>query len=628
MAEGEHLFHPRRVPPESRALGGYRLIHELGAGGMATLYLATDAAGRLVAVKRLHPHLARERAFLEMFSDEAMIAARISHPNVCRVFGLEQVSGQLFLVMEYVHGESLAALSHALHRGTSTFPVELALHLVGQACLGLHAAHEQTDAEGHPLQVVHRDISPQNLLVTYEGELKVVDFGIASALARLHHTEVGLIKGKPAYMAPEQARGDGAVDRRADIFALGAVLYELLCGVRCFAGDSPIEVLRRVQAGDVTPPREYRPELPSVVEALLVRALAPRPEERFATAEELYRHVDRAIFSVGADMSARAIGDLMRRTLARRYAIREELRALAFAAPEVLEDEDLEATLIGMPQPPLARCEYCGAGFGSPELVLAHVDGCEQRAWWERNVAALRPAREAGDPEDLRQRFPAPGEQHHVREGLWQRLRRRLGSERRAPIVVRLETVNARLGRVHDHVASQLAARAMAALLSMVAEISEARINAAPLLERLKPKLMGCANVALRVTLEAETGAAFLSYTTDRDLAGEVSALEKRLARAGSEKLRGELGQEVQRKRALTAERERVAVRRERLLSLLEFVVDAVELTHAKVLEVVASPAMGESQADTQISVFLESLLRDVELEGAALHEADAALDP
>jgi serine/threonine-protein kinase len=614
---GEGLFEPRRVPAGERALGRFRLLHELGAGGMATLFLATDELGRLVAIKRLHPHLAAEQRFVEMFSDEAAIAARIRHHNVCQVHGLERHGGQLFIVMEYVHGESLAALQEQ-HPGP--LPVEVAAHLLGQACLGLHAAHTLADDDGRSLHVVHRDVSPRNLLVTYDGELKVVDFGIAAAASKLHQTETGTVKGTVAYSSPEQLRGQ-PVDGRGDIFALGAVLYEAVCGARCFQGRSLPETIAKIQTGTFRPPRELRPDLPPALEAMILQALAARPERRQPSAVALYRQLYDLLAAAPGGMTARAISDRMRRVFAQRYALREQMLSLAFAAPDVLEEEELTLELA---EPGSAhRCEFCAKVLGSDAALQEHVVSCSQRQWWEHNFGTSQQDDGVGDIQAVRQHAAEREPELEVR-GLWSRLRERLSrAPKKDPLVLRLERIQARLDSVRHYRAEQLSDRAMVALWRMVELINDKSPDANSLLGRLKPRLVRCANLLLGVTLELEANADYLSSTSDSALKDEIGALVRRLEAAPAGELTRELELNIRRKRGLQAERQRLVDRNKLLLLRLESMVAAVELTHGKVLRISNSPVVADSQATTQITVFLDSLLLEVEQLARSVQETE-----
>jgi serine/threonine protein kinase len=302
-ATEEHFEHaPIAVSREpDRWLGSYRLCFELSAGGMASVYLARKrgAAGfeKLVALKRTHPHLARERKFVEMFLDEARIASLIDHANVCSVFDFGETDGLYFIAMEYLVGEPLSRVGHMLtvagHPTDRAHAVRIA-RVLADAAEGLHAAHELRDIHGKRLEVVHRDVSPHNLFVTYDGTVKVVDFGIAVARDRLHQTASGQVKGKFPYMSPEQLRGS-AVDRRADVFSLGVVGFELLTLRRLFKRPTEAQTITAVLNEEVPPPSTIASGLPPELDAIILRALARDPDDRFPTARELSRELNRFV---------------------------------------------------------------------------------------------------------------------------------------------------------------------------------------------------------------------------------------------------------------------------------------------------------------------------------------------
>lgn len=286
-------------------LGRYEVGAAIASGGMATVYLArmSGPAGfeKLVALKRVHPHLAQEPAFVEMFLDEARIASRIQHPNVCQVFDFGQTDGAYFIAMEFLVGETLAKVQRAIARSDYLNDPRRPLacvRLIVDACEGLHAAHELRDRDGELMNVVHRDISPQNLFVTFDGHAKVVDFGIASASGRLHQTSSGTVKGKFSYMAPEQAMGK-TVDRRADVFSLGVVLWELLAFKRLFRRDTPGESLAALLNEEIGPPSERSRLAPPEFDPIVLRALERDPDKRYPTARELGRDLARAAGRLG-----------------------------------------------------------------------------------------------------------------------------------------------------------------------------------------------------------------------------------------------------------------------------------------------------------------------------------------
>jgi serine/threonine protein kinase len=264
-------------------LGKYQLLRKIASGGMGQVFLAREhGAGieRLVVIKRVLPHLAQDEGFLEMFQEEAQLVAGLRHPNLITILEWAQVEGRYCLAMEYVQGEDVRRLDRfARGRGTPV-PVGLALRIVAEAAAGLHYAHQACDAEGRPLQLVHRDVSPQNILVGFDGGVKVIDFGVAKAAGSTSNTATGVLKGKYPYMSPEQADGQ-PVDARSDLFALGVVLWELLTRHRLFKGESDLMTLRLVRDCQVPPPSLLNPALPSGLDALVLRALAPTPAARF-----------------------------------------------------------------------------------------------------------------------------------------------------------------------------------------------------------------------------------------------------------------------------------------------------------------------------------------------------------
>jgi serine/threonine protein kinase len=289
---------PARAAPEK--IGRYQLCFELASGGMASVYLAraegTPGFQKLVALKRIHPHLADEKDYVEMFLDEARIASRITHANVCSVFDFGEAEGEYFIAMEYLVGEPLSrvhrrVVADADQRSSPLLPARMA-RVIAQACEGLHAAHELQDSDGESLHVVHRDVSAENLFVTYNGATQVVDFGIAHARQRVHHTEAGQVKGTFPYMAPEQMTA-AVVDRRVDIWALGAVLWELLTLRRLFLRDTDVDTMYAVLSGEIRPPSDYRSDVPTELDEIVLKALQRNPEERWRSAREMGKALHR-----------------------------------------------------------------------------------------------------------------------------------------------------------------------------------------------------------------------------------------------------------------------------------------------------------------------------------------------
>lgn len=271
-------------------VGRYVLHDEIASGGMGTVHLGRLQGGagfsRIVAIKRLNPLLAREPEFLRMFLDEARLAGRVRHPNVVPTSDVVEAEGEVLLVMEYVHGDALSRLLRLTReRGLLPSPAVTSAVLSG-VLYGLHAAHEATDERGEPLGIVHRDVSPQNVIVGSDGVARLVDFGVAKATGRLQTTSEGQIKGKLSYMPPEQIQGQ-AVDRRADLYATGVVLWEMLTGERLFLGENQGNTIQRVLLGDVTPPSQLVPGLSPALDDVVLCALAHEPSDRFSTAREM-----------------------------------------------------------------------------------------------------------------------------------------------------------------------------------------------------------------------------------------------------------------------------------------------------------------------------------------------------
>ncbi len=275
-----------------RQLGRYTLVRKLATGGMAELFLAIQRSvggfEKLIVIKRILPSMNQDQAFIEMLLHEARIAATLSHPNIVQVFDLGMVDGAYFIAMEHVQGEDLRAIVRQMKsQNALEFPMEHALSIVLGVCAGLAYAHDRRDLNGAPLNIVHRDVSPQNVIVTFGGDAKVVDFGIAKSDARPgEDTESGRLKGKIPYMSPEQARGEG-VDWRSDIFAVGVILFELTTGRRLFKTASEYETLKLICDRDYPLPSSIRPDYPPALEAIVMRALAKDRDERWQSAREM-----------------------------------------------------------------------------------------------------------------------------------------------------------------------------------------------------------------------------------------------------------------------------------------------------------------------------------------------------
>jgi serine/threonine-protein kinase len=273
-----------------RRLGNYDILQLIGSGGMAEVFLARSRglAGfeKIVVLKRIHAHLAREPQFVNMFLDEARLAARINDPHVVQIYELGEADGTYFMTMEYLAGESLSTIVKRAIRGGPALPVAHVARVVADAATGLHAAHELRDSRGRPLEVVHRDVSHGNIVILYSGGVKVLDFGVAKARDSLNTTQVGERKGKFGYMSPEQVIGE-PLDRRSDVFSLGVVLWEALTRQSLFSAETEQAAMRRVLEGVPPPPSKLRPEVPPALDQIVLRALHKDRRHRYQTAEEM-----------------------------------------------------------------------------------------------------------------------------------------------------------------------------------------------------------------------------------------------------------------------------------------------------------------------------------------------------
>ncbi|MEM6295886.1 MAG: serine/threonine-protein kinase [Myxococcota bacterium] len=289
-------------------LGRYRVLRPLAVGGMAELHLAhqqgAGGVAKTVVLKRIRPHLAGDAEFARLFENEARLAAGLDHSGIAHVLDYGVEGGLSFIVMEYVHGPSLLELLKKT--APQAMPLAVGLSIVRDIAAALHYAHERTGADGHPLGIVHRDVSPSNVLLTYDGEVKLVDFGIAKATALPQATRSTSIKGKIAYMSPEQAKGE-RVDRRTDVFALGTVAFEVLTASRCFTAAGELALLNKVAVAQYPKPSSIDPAFDPALEQLLARALSVRPEDRFATARAFQEAVETYAASRGLSLSNLAV---------------------------------------------------------------------------------------------------------------------------------------------------------------------------------------------------------------------------------------------------------------------------------------------------------------------------------
>src|SRR4051812_31757984 len=270
---------------------------------------------RLLAVKRILPNIAEDEEFIAMFIDEAKIAVQLQHANIAQIFDLGKVEDSFFIALEHVSGKDLRSIFDRLRGKGDVMPIQQACYIMMQVCEGLDYAHNKRDAQGRELHLVHRDISPQNVLIGYDGEVKLIDFGIAKAAGKASKTQAGILKGKFGYMSPEQVRGL-PIDRRSDIFAVGIVLYELLTSERLFVGESDFSTLEKVRNVEILPPSSYNRKIPPELERIALKALAKDPEDRYQNAIDLHDDLQAFLYSVGEMYSRKDLAAWMKRSFA------------------------------------------------------------------------------------------------------------------------------------------------------------------------------------------------------------------------------------------------------------------------------------------------------------------------
>ena len=299
----------------ARQFGKFQLLKKIATGGMAEIHIAKqrgmEGFEKIVVIKMILPHLATNADFVNMFLDEARIAARLTHPNIVQIYDLGRAAGTYFIAMEYVQGENLRSISKVARKGGAPVPLEHTVKIASQACEGLHYAHMKTDTSGNPLNIVHRDVSPQNILVSFEGVVKLVDFGIAKAATQYAETKAGILKGKYSYMSPEQCKGKH-IDNRSDVFSMGIVLWELATGVRLFKKSSELMILKEITEGKVTPPREVNRQIPAELEAIILKALEKHPDNRFQDGLQMHLALEEFMKNRGLTSSTVHLSAFMR----------------------------------------------------------------------------------------------------------------------------------------------------------------------------------------------------------------------------------------------------------------------------------------------------------------------------
>ena len=332
MNEGHH--------PQQR----YRVIERLAAGGMAEVFVAESAGiegfKKQVAIKRVLPSLSEKKRFIAMFLDEARLSAHLTHSNVAQVFDIGVGDNAYFIVMEYVDGADLKCVIEHTRKTGRPFAVEQACFIASKLCEGLTYAHELRGSDGQPLHVIHRDMSPPNVLITKHGEVKIVDFGLAKATSQLEKSEAGMIKGKFGYLSPEAARGL-EIDLRTDIFAVGIILWEMLSGRRLFFGETDFGTVKLVQEAKIPSLRALNPDVPAELETILARSLTREPADRYASARDFGRDLTEFLFRHGKPVTSYDIAEIVRAAVAQR---KKSLPEKSSIIDKLIEEALLEFT--------------------------------------------------------------------------------------------------------------------------------------------------------------------------------------------------------------------------------------------------------------------------------------------
>ncbi len=346
--------------------GKYLLLERLNVGGMAEVFAAkafgVEGFERILAIKKILPTMAEDEEFITMFIDEARISVQLNHANVVHIHELGKHDDAYYIAMEYVSGKDLRALLERFRRRKEIMPTAMAVFCATKICEGLDYAHRKKDARGQELHIIHRDVSPQNILISYEGEVKIIDFGIAKAANRSQKTQAGILKGKFGYMSPEQVRGL-PIDRRSDVFAVGVILYEMLTGEKLFVGESDFSTLEKVRNAEVPTPRQFNPNIPAGLEKVVMKSLAREAEDRYQWSSDLQEDLMRFLLAGDAIYSSKHLAGFMKDAFAEDL-LRENEKMERFASverPEQVETSGITAAPVRASAPPRRNTQQPGA---------------------------------------------------------------------------------------------------------------------------------------------------------------------------------------------------------------------------------------------------------------------------
>jgi serine/threonine protein kinase len=371
---------------QPKRFGKYILLEQIAVGGMAKLYSAkiTGVEGfeKLIAIKTILPHFAEEKELVSSFIDEAKLAALLNHQNIVQIYDFGAMENSYYISMEYLFGKDLRIIANKSKEKGGQFSLGDALYIISRICSGLEYAHTLKDFQGKPLNIIHRDISPQNVIITYEGDVKIVDFGIAKAASQSSVTQHGMIKGKVSYMSPEQAAGK-SIDHRSDIFSTGILLYELITGRRMFTGESTMQILAKVREVQFAPAEEYISDLPQKLSWILKKALAKEPANRYQSCGEMFADLEECLVELSLRSSTTGLSQYMKSLFEEEIAaehehfrefsmsdnkFKEEPARVAQPAPEVREAAVIDERKEALEKP--RRHLYLYAGIVAALIVI------------------------------------------------------------------------------------------------------------------------------------------------------------------------------------------------------------------------------------------------------------------
>jgi serine/threonine protein kinase len=371
------------LTPQSKGriapFGKYLLLQRVSVGGMAEVFKAIPETAtridQIVAIKRILPNIAEDSEFIGMFIDEARIAGQLTHPNICRIYELGRVGGDHYIAMQFLWGRDLLKVMNRLKKVGEVLPVPAAAFIAAKACAALHYAHTKRDASGQPLNIIHRDVSPQNIIVGYSGQVKLIDFGVARAASQSQKTQAGILKGKFGYMSPEMIRSL-PVDHRSDVFAMGICLHEALTGSRLFYGETDFATLEQVRDARVMPPSAKVPGIPAALDAIVLRALARETEDRYASAFEMEQALEQFLHTYYPGYGEADVGAVMRQAFSQEV-VREKQRLELFSSMlgrgELVRGAYVNA-LPSEPPPSGERSTPSGSQFPKTPGISANFD--------------------------------------------------------------------------------------------------------------------------------------------------------------------------------------------------------------------------------------------------------------